>query len=453
MPNKPILSKRVLEQHTLSHYERERRTRHYVVIGSIVVAFIVLALIGAFVYQQLIYEPNRPVAVVGGDPITASQVQAREKLEFSNLQYSYSQVTSQIQQLQQQSASGTDYSFLIQYYQQQLQQIASQSSSDSIARNALQSLVDDKLIRQETARRGITVSQQEVRQDFEQSVGYYSPTLTPFPTYTPVPPTLVVTATATSAPTATPVSTTQSLTPTQPLTPTATTGPEPTATPRLQPTSITQAELEQSQQNGEKYYQSLGYPADTLMHAYETGLLTKKLQDAIATQTPTMTQHYKFDYVRFNEVATATQYLQLLAARQITFEQMITLANSITQPVPIGLGAHDDWTSKDAVTSRYGDEVLAQLESAPLNQPTGVITSQLTGGFFILLPLGREVRPLNESDLSQAQSQAYTDWLTAARADANKVQNLIDPLTVMPSALKSSITEFQQAVAQSSGVQ
>lgn len=437
MPNKPILSQRVLEQHTLSRYERERRIRKYVVIGSIVVAIVVLALIGAFAYQQFVYEPNRTVASVGGETISVTQVQAREKLEFANLQYSYSQLASAVQQLQQ--SNSQDSSFLLQYYQQQLQQIVSQASTDTIARNALQALIDDKLIRQEASKRGITVTQPEVQQEFEQALGYYSPTLTPFPTYTPFTPAPTLTPTVT----ATPMATAESVTATVAVTPTPTEGPLPTATQRLQPTSISLADMEQGQKNGEEYYTTLGYTADEFMRVYESNLLTTKLKKAIAQEVPTMTQHYKFDYVRFNEVATATQYLNLLSTQKITFSAMISEVNTITQPVSIGYGANDDWTSKDSVTSMFGDEVLAQLESAPLDKPTGVITSQLTGGYFILLPLGREVRQLNESDLSQAQSNAYQTWLTTARADTNKVQSLVDPVTVMPSALKTNIAEFQ----------
>jgi hypothetical protein len=284
-----------------------------------------------------------------------------------------------------------------------------------------------------------------VQQEFEQALGYYSPTLTPFPTYTPFTPAPTLTPTVT----ATPMATAKSITPTAVVTPTPTEGPLPTATQRLQPTSISLADMEQGQKNGEEYYTTLGYTADDFMRVYESNLLTTKLKEAIAQEVPTMTQHYKFDYVRFNEVATATQYLDLLSTQKITFSAMISEVNTITQPVSIGYGANDDWTSKDSVTSMFGDEVLAQLESASLDKPTGVITSQLTGGYFILLPLGREVRQLSESDLSQAQSNAYQTWLTAARADSNKVQSLVDPVTVMPSALKTNITEFQANYGQS----
>lgn len=448
MPNKPILSQRVLEQHTLSRYERERQIRKYVVIGSIVVAIIVLLLIGAFVYQQFVYEPNRTIASVGGEVINVTQVQAREKLEFANLQYSYSQLASAVQQIQQ--SNDPQSSFLLQYYQQQLQQVVAQASTDTIARNALQGLIDDKLVRQEASKRGITVTQAEVQHEFEYALGYYSPTLTPFPTYTPFTPapTLTPTVTATPMATAKAITTTSAVTPTQPITPTPTEGPLPTATQRLQPTSISLADMEQGKKNGEDYYTTLGYSADDFMRVYESNLLTQKLKDAMAKEVPTMTQHYKFDYVRFNEVATATQYLNLLSTQKITFEAMISEVNTITQPVSIGYGGNDDWTSKDSVSSMFGDEVLAQLESAPLNKPTGVITSQLTGGYFIVLPLGREVRQLSESDLSQAQSKAYQDWLTAARADENRVQQIVDPVTVMPSALKTNITQFQENYGQ-----
>jgi hypothetical protein len=443
MPKKPILSQRVLEQHTLSRYERERRVRKYVVIGSIVVTFVVLALIAAAALQILVWEPNQAVATVNGQGISVREVQARERLEFANVSYNYSSLAQQVQQLQK--SNDPNNGFLAQFYQQQLQQLASQATVDQIGRNALDALITDQLVRQETQRRGITVSQDEVQQEMEKSLGYYRSTLTPFPTYTPITPEPTLT------PTVTPVTATHPLTATKPITPVGTSTPEPTATPRLQPTSISQADLQQGRQRGEQFYTSLGYSAQDFERVYETSLLTKKLQDVMAKETPTQTQHYKFDYVRFNEVATATQYAKLVASGQISFALMITQANTITQPVPIGLGAERDWTSKDTVSSQFGDEVVAALQSAPLNKPTSVITSQATGGFYILLPLGREIRPLSESDLQQAQQKAYTDWLAAAKADPNKVQHLLDPVAIMPSDLNNNITQFQQSIGANQG--
>ncbi len=245
MPKKPILSQRVLEQHTLTRYERERRTRKLVVIGSIITAIVVVLLIGAAVYQKLVYEPNRAVADVNGEPITVSQLQSRMRLQFADLTYTYSQLASSIQQLQR--ANDPNQTFLVQFYQRQMQQMYNQASAEQIGSKALDALITDDLVRQEARRRGITVSQDEIQQEIEKSIGYYRVTLTPFPTYTPVTPAPTATATpltmSVSLSQTAALSGTTALSPTAALTPTATATPAPTSTPRLQPTSITLAEL------------------------------------------------------------------------------------------------------------------------------------------------------------------------------------------------------------------
>jgi hypothetical protein len=439
MSKKPILSQRVLEQHTLNRYERERRTRKIVVIGSIVVTLLVLLLIAAAALQILVFEPNRAVAAVNGTDISVAQVQSRMKLEFADLTYNYNQLASQVQQLQR--STNQNDAFLVQFYQQQLQQMGARGTTEQVARNSLDALIDEILVRQEAQRRGITVTSDDVQQEVEKSIGFYRSTLTPFPTYTPVTPE------PTLAPTATPLTVTKPLTATKPITPSPTLAPLPTSTPRLQPTSISQAELQQGRERGAQFYTALGYPAAQFERAYETILLTRKVQDMMAKEVPTRTQHYEFNYVRFNTIETATQYARLLASGQITFDLMITQSNTITQPAPIGSGSHRDWTSKASVESQFGNEVLAALEAGPLNKPTTLITSSLTNGYYILLPLGREVRALEESELQQVQQKNYSDWLTAAKADANKVQRKFDPLTVMPRDLKTSIDQFQQSIS------
>lgn len=430
MSKKPILSKRIAEGHSLSRYEREMRIRKYVIIGSVVVTFLVLLLVVAAVLQELVFEPNRGAASVNGETITAAQVRSRMKLEFADIGYNYNQLAQQVQQLQ---ASKDDSSaFLVQYYQQQLQQVAARGTVAQVANTSMDALIDELLIRQEAKRRNISVSSDEVQQDVETSMGFYRSTLTPFPTITPFTP----------EPTATP------LTVTLPITPVATEGPLPTATPRLQPTTISQAELEQSRERGVKFYQDLGYSKDQFSHVYETSLLTRRLQEAFAAETPKQAQHYKFEYIRFNTVATATEYLDLLRAGKLTFQAAITAANTITQPEAIGSGFSRDWTSKAIVESQFGNEVLAALESQPVETLGEVITSSLTGGFFVLLPHGRETRDLTEEDLKAAQQKMYSDWLTAARTDEKAVKRDLQPVDIMPNDLRKNIENFQQQVSQ-----
>jgi SurA N-terminal domain len=214
----------------LSRYEREARTRRIVVIGAAIVAALTLALIVAAVVQLRVVEPNRTVASVGGQAIALSDVQKRMKFEQVQVQQRYSQLAQQVSTLQQQGGDPSQ-NFLLQFYQQQLQQISQQASAEGIAQQALTSMINDKLVRQEAVKRGITVSADEVQESVEKNYGFYRVTLTPFPTDTPLPtPTATLEPTATSTHTPTPLPTSTS-THTPAPTATLTNTPSPTLAP------------------------------------------------------------------------------------------------------------------------------------------------------------------------------------------------------------------------------
>jgi hypothetical protein len=218
----------------LSRYERESRTRRIVVIGAAVVAALTLALIIAAVVQLRVVEPNRTVASVGGQAITLSDVQKRMKFEQTQVEQRYSQLAQQVSQLRQQGGDPSQ-NFLLQFYQQQLQQIGQQASAEGIAQQSLSSMINDQLIRQEAAKRGLAVSADEVQEAIEKNYGYYRVTLTPFPTDTPLPTpteTLVPTATSTNTPTPSPTATSTN-TPAPTATSTNTPAPTLTASPTV----------------------------------------------------------------------------------------------------------------------------------------------------------------------------------------------------------------------------
>lgn len=432
MPYKPKVSQSNISdlvQARDSRYQRERRIRKIVVIGALVVTVLVALLIVAFVIQEYVVNPGRTVATVGGQPITVSQVQSRMRIELAQATFNYSQVIQQIQAAQQQNAEGSN-DFLIQFYQQQLQQIAGGINTAQIANTALDSLIEDQLIRQEAQRRGIVVSPAEVQEEIERQNGFYRATLTPFPTYTPAP---------TPTPSPTPTDTAG-------LTQTADVAPAeaPTLAPPAQPTSISQADLDQIKQRGREFYVSMGYPESQFEQVYESSLLTQRLQEAIGSEVPTRTMHYQFSYIRFNTVESATQGLAELTSGAITFDALISQTNAITQPAVVGSGGVRDWRSATAVEQEFGVDVLAALHTATLNQPSPVVTSSL-GGAYLLLPTGREIRDRAQNELRTAQQQAYSDWLRSAQNDPARVQRLIDPVTIVPAALRTEIEQFRRA--------
>jgi len=435
MPYKPKISHSTFEELTRardSRYVREQRVRRIVIIGVIVIVAMVALLIGAFLVQQYVLAPNQAVAVVGGQTITASQLQQRMRYELAEATYNYNQLAQQVQTLQQRNTqSDTNNDFLVQFYTQQLQQIGARIEAGQIGQKALDSLVNDALIRQEAQRRGIAVSPQEVQQEIESSTGYYRATLTPFPTFTPAP-----------SPTPTPITATQLVTPSAPSTVTVT--PPPTLGPPIQPTSISDAELDQVKTRGRDFYKALGYPESEFERAYESSLFANRLREEIGKEVPTEAPHYAFRYLRFNGLDSAISGTERLAGNQITFDALISETESITQPV-VGNGGALNWTSRSSVEQQFGNEVLAALESTPLSQTSQLITSSL-GGFYIVLPTGREVRPLEPSELDSAKQQAYSNWLTNAAADPARVQRLVEPAGLVPSSVRKSIEAFQNSV-------
>lgn len=411
-----------------SRFERERRLRRFIILGSILVGVVTLALVVAALLQMLVLEPQRAIATAGDQPVTVSQLQKRMRYDQSQVVSQYNRLAQNIAQLQ--SSNDPSNQFMLQIAQQQLQSLGQQGSAEAIAQTAMSNLIDERLIRQEAQKRGITVTADEVTAELERSFGLYRQTLTPFPTYTPEPP-----ATATAIPA------TVTGTVTATIASTVTITPLPSATPRLQPTSVAEADFKLLYDRSLESYKTIGFTDADIRMLVENNLYQQRLEKLLADEVPTQTMHYKFDYVRFNSDVDAGKAMDELTRKEITFPALISRTNAITLPQPIGNGGSVDWMPANLVEQQYGREIADAMAVKALNAPAGPFTSTL-GGVYVLLPLGREVRPLNESDLEQARQQAFTDWLNKARNDATLVIKHAEPTTVIPPDVRSAATNF-----------
>ncbi|MCS7087391.1 MAG: hypothetical protein NZL91_01645 [Thermoflexales bacterium] len=404
-------------------YEREQQLRRWVIIGSAATAVLVALLIAAAVLQIVVFEPQRVVVTVEGEPIRVQQLHTRMRYTQFQVLNRYQQLSAEAQQLTTGGNSDATTSFMVQFYQQQLQRLQGEATAESIANTALNALIEEALIRREAERRGVVITSEEVQETLERDFGFFRKTLTPFPTATPLPTptpnnTAVLTATAT---------------------------PFPTATPRAQPTSISEAEFNQLYQRTLQGYAAIGIGEAELRELVRNSLYRQRLQALFASETPTRALHFRFNYVRFNQLADAERAVQRLANGEITFSALISETNAITQPAPIGTGVElGEWISIQNVERQYSLEILAALQNAELGKPTGVITS--AGSFYVLLPLGREERPLSAFDLQTEQRRRFEDWLDEARGDANRVQRFIAPTSVIPNDVRERAREFLRQV-------
>ncbi len=165
---KPVL-------HTKKHLarlERERRQTNIILFSFIGLLVVVVGLIGYAILYNDYLQARQPVAKIGNVNISVSEWQARVRLQIQTLQNQYSLYQQYGQMF------GMDYS-------QELQQIQTQlGDSTSLGESVLDQMIDEELVRQEAAKRGITVSNAEVDAEIQGAYNFY-PNGSPTPTVTP----------------------------------------------------------------------------------------------------------------------------------------------------------------------------------------------------------------------------------------------------------------------------
>ncbi|MCZ7667055.1 MAG: SurA N-terminal domain-containing protein [Chloroflexi bacterium] len=178
------------------------------IVGAIILAVILLALI-----NELLISPNRTVASVGDDTIALNEFQDRVVFER----------TQRIVLLENQLEAFNGDVGIIQQFASQLIIDLLPSSSDTFGESILEQMVDETLLEQAAAERGLSVSEEEVDEAIGADFNYFggglptpapsaTETIVPTPSLTPIP-TAVITGscppppelpTPTQGPTATP---------------------------------------------------------------------------------------------------------------------------------------------------------------------------------------------------------------------------------------------------------
>jgi peptidyl-prolyl cis-trans isomerase D len=412
--------------HTKKHIarlERERRQTRMILIAFIAILVSVAGLITyALVYPKYIL-PNRAVAKVGNVPITVGEWQARVRMyrtQLINQMNVYQQYTQ---------IFGMDMS-------SQIQQLTSQlNDSTTLGQTVLDQMIDEELIRQEAARRGITASAQEVDQAIQSAYQYFpngspTPTITPtsitFPTLSPetlklvtITPTPTEFMTATSTPTLTPTAT---FTPNPSMTPTATTPPTSTPTSTLTPTAAPtdtpqptstpftyqafQDEYNQGVQSAEK----LGLTAEQVRQLYATNILRQKLFNIITADVPRTQDEVWARHILVADEATAETIRQQL----VNGADFAALAAKYSiDTATKDKGGDLGWFAKGVMVPEF-EQVAFSMKVGEISQP---VKTQF--GYHIIQVLAHEVVPLDASAYSQAQQTAFKDWLKGLRTTYN----------------------------------
>lgn len=390
----------------LARIEREKQQTRWIIIGTIVVLVVVVGLILFGTVNETFIKPRRMVARVNDDRITVKEFQGYTRFIRSTLVDGAVQ-TYQFLQLFENSPE-TLGSFV-----PQLQQYQAQLDPLTVGQQAIDQMVENLVISQEADKRGITISESDINSEFQVVLGYFpsgtptaTPTIEPLATSTYTP--LQLTA---SAPTATPVITstlelldipTATLIPTEPLTPTATLAPTPSPTP------YTEEGYQKEYQSILDKYREYGVTENDLKYVIQSQLLRDRLLKVFLEETsiPRTRQEVWARHILVGNEETAQQVLTRLE----NGEEWCALAAELSTDESNKLNCGDlGWFQSGMM--------VAPFETAAFSQPIGDVglPVQTEFGWHIIQVLGREERPIPDSEYQQIQETRFSEFIQDLR--------------------------------------
>ena len=360
----------IVTKKQLSRKEREDRQRRILYIFAGVIALAVLLVLGVGFYREYVAKPASPVALVNDKPISTRDYQAMVQYRRFELNTQTATIQAQLARL---DPTNEEQQFLVQYLQQQLEQVQSQALS--LPLEVLDDMIEDELIVQEAAKRNITVTAEEVQDEIELQFGYVRNPPTPTPT--PITVTAAVTVT-----------------------------PEPTVAPMTE---------EQFQKNYSEYVLAVrrqaGLSETAFRRLFESGLYREKLQTALGEEVPTTAEQVHARHILVETEEEAKKVVERLKAG----EDFAALANELSK----------DTASKDGDLGWFPrGQMVTEFEEAAFALQPGQTSDPITTtfGYHIIQLVERDANhPLDETTLEQRKSLALDEWLqTQTQSDVVK---------------------------------
>jgi peptidyl-prolyl cis-trans isomerase D len=414
--------------HTKKHIDRLHRERQQTRLILSIFIGILVVVIGSLVYGYLdvkYFQLQKPVAKVGDVKISIADFQTRVRLERNRLLSTY----YQYQQFGQ--VYGMDVTQQVKQIQDQL------DNSEAIGQSVVDAMIDEELIRQESAKRGITIPADQLEKSVQENFDYFpngtsTPTITPtevtMPTLssdflkyiTATPETTAtpeMTATLEATATLLPVSSgtpelipppTATLPPTATATEAPTATPGPTSTPEPTSTPYTLEGYKVEYQKGLDYFKKFGLMEEKYRSLIEVGLLREKLLEAVTADTPRESEQLWARHI----LVTTEDEAKTVIERLNKGEDFGALAVELSKDSGSGAKGGDlGWFGKGAMVPPF-EEAAYALKAGEISAPV-----QSDFGWHVIQLIARQNRPLNASEYQQARDKAFQDFLTKLRED------------------------------------
>lgn len=406
---------RITGKKHIARVEREAELRRRILLGLGGVGLLIILVLLLGLVRTYILIPRQPVAIVEGVEISTADYRKRILYEQFFIDAQIAQLQNQLIQINNAFPDNPELRNSLQdQTRQQMQQLLLQSSE--LERVVLDAMIEEELVRQEAARRGIDVSEAEVTEVYNARAANSVGGLTQVNAEATMTARVMANENATA--------TAQSFTPTPTLTTTtgaeAETIPSPTVPPPPTPTLniITGDALTQAITDWETNFKEVAnMTPEDLREVIYLELLRDKLMEAIGAEAETVAEQA---HARHILVETEEEALEV-KARLEAGESFEDLAQELSQdPGSASRGGDLGWFRQE--------DMVAPFAEAAFSQEIGVVGDPVETqfGWHVIEVLERGERELEGAALTRAQREAYDAWLTQARATSN-IENLWTP--------------------------
>jgi parvulin-like peptidyl-prolyl isomerase len=292
---------------------------------------------------------------------------------------------------------------------------------ETVGATVLTNMIDSKVIGFYAAENGIEVTEQEIQEAIQRDFGYF-PNGTPTPENTSIPyttstlsPTQYALVTAT--PTVTPIeevdendeesSTEEDVVETEVVV--EETEAESATTPTVvpSPTAYTEDLYQENYKSFVDNFGELGLNEKDILELYRVQLISQKVYELITADIPTEEEQL---WARHILVATIEEAEDVLKRLEDGEDWSSIAAEVSTDTSNKDQGGDLGWFGKNAMVTEF-ETAAFDLEVGEISEPV-----QTSFGFHIIQLLGKEVRPIETSQLDQNKQTFFNEWLSNEKA-------------------------------------
>jgi hypothetical protein len=351
--------------------QRDQELQQILIWGAVALGVIVVGVLVAGLIIEYQIKPNTTAAIVDDTEISVREYQ--DRVTYQRL-LTWNQVMQYETFLSELDPTDPSSQMLAQQFEQTRASLESQLSpelKDLFGKQVLDMMVEEELVRQEAAERGITIDEETLERQVEQFLGYDRDAA-------------AVQASGTLTETAT-------LSPTQ---------------------TLTEEEYEERYRFFQtNYLKESGLSEAEFEQIVEADLLRQELQEELTQDLETEAEQVEISYLVADTPEKALALKERLEAGE-EFDALIEEVNANEDPLTAGSTL--PWMRQEDLEARLGPELAVQAFELPVGEISEPLqsTDELT---YLLKVEGHEVRPLDEYLLQQEIDEVYNAWVEQQR--------------------------------------